>query len=241
MDYRNIGYEISTKKDIPEETRIVAVSDFDWDTSISGMDMNNLAVCINDFVPKYICLLGNICTINNLYDEEFRKKYLYFLKLLSCITKTFVVFGNKDYRYNNETYNINKLLEIYNKEDITILNNSISSLNNINIAGFNKEIATYNNIDKAKNELLKFISDTDQVIDKNKLSVLISNYELNHLKLEKQLLNTFDLVITATKHKTNNNNENIPGTNIREIIRTGGINKNEICIVKVNKLKETSN
>ena len=84
MQYNYKKYEILTNKDV-EETKIVTISDLNWDLDTTRTDINNLIVAINDMLPKYIFILGNVCTYDNLINADFNKKITYFFDLLSKI------------------------------------------------------------------------------------------------------------------------------------------------------------
>ena len=246
MDYKCIGYEVHTQKNIQEETRIATISDLNWNFTTDISEMNNLLISINDLIPKYIFILGNICTYNKLFDYDFRKNYLYFLELLSCVAKTYIVLGTLDYKNNNDlqmpVVNIDNLISFYHDNNINIINNDLVS-EDINIIGFNKSNIAYNNIEALNKELQNLITKINNVIDNSKFSVLITNYDLNLSKIDKKLLTSLDLILTATRHKINQKglfqfeeeiNHHII-TNTQEIIKTNGVSKNEICFVKIKK------
>lgn len=244
MDYKYKRYEILTNKNI-EETKIATISDLNWDLNITKKEINDLIVSINDLLPKYIFILGNVCTYNNLQNIEFNKKITYFFNLLSCIGKSFIVFGNHDYviEENNKNFytNIDNLLKYYNKAIPYYINNNLTVDDNFNIVGFNKSHITYNNKEDATNEILDLIRKISTVLDENKFNILITHYQLEHLKLEKKLLETFDLILTGNDHKTikkklfnfNRIQDDETTSNDKSIIKTGGVCKGEIGFIKV--------
>ena len=247
MEYNYKNYEIMTAKKI-DETKIVTISDLNWNKNITRSDINDLIVRINDILPKYIFILGNVCTFNNLEDDEFNKKLTYFFKLLSCIGKSFIVFGNHDYMLdeNNKAFytNIDNLLNYYNQAIPYYINNYLTTDDNFNIVGFNKNHLSYNNLESARNEILSLVDKIDNVLDKSKFNILITHYELEHLKLEKKLLETFDLILTGTNHKTikkkkfyfkDNDDDEILSED-KAIIKTGGVCKGEIGFIKIKHL-----
>ena len=64
MDYKYNEYELKTKKEIPQ-TKIVTLSDLNWNQQTTKSEMDDVIIRINDIVPKYIFLLGNITNYNN--------------------------------------------------------------------------------------------------------------------------------------------------------------------------------
>ena len=245
MEYNYKKYEILTNKDI-EETKIATISDLNWDINTTKRDINDLIVAINDLLPKYIFILGNVCTYNNLQNIEFNKNLTYFFNLLSCIGKSFIVFGNHDYMISEndkKTYtHIDNLLKYYNQAIPYYINNELVNDNNFNIVGFNKNHTSYNNTIEATNEILALINNISSNLDKNKFNILITHYQLEHLKHEKKLLETFDLILTGTDHKTikkklfGKNIEDEISSNDKSIIKTGGVCKGEIGFVKIKRL-----
>ena len=245
MDYTIKKYEILTKKNI-DENRIVTISDLNWDTNTSLNEMKDLLVNINDVLPKYVFILGNICTYNTLNDVAFNEKLTYFFELLSCITKTFIVFGDNDYRISNEKkkylQDIEPLLNYYKKAIPYYINNYITSDLELNIVGFNKKHLNYNNIDEARSELLHLLKTLKNNLNKEKFNILITHYQLNHLKLEEQLLETFDLILTGANTKTIKKNffrkekEDDSIYEDKTCIKTGGVSKGEIGLIKIKKI-----
>lgn len=247
MEYNYKKYDILTNKNI-DETKIVTISDLNLNDTITRSDINDIIVKINDILPKYIFILGNVCTYNNLEKIDFNEKLTYFFNLISCIGKSFIVFGNHDYMLDENTKgfytNIDNLLYYYNKAIPYYINNYFTTDDEFNIVGFNKNHLSYNNIEEAKKEVLKLIEKINHCLDKDKFNVLITHYELEHLKLEKELLETFDLILTGTDHKTikkkffnfNNTNNDEISTVDKSIIKTGGVCRGEIGFIKIKHL-----
>ena len=246
MDYKIKQYEILSKKNI-EENKIVTISDLNWDESTSLNEMKDLIVIINDILPKYVFILGNVCSYYDLQNKIFNDKLTYFFELLSCITNSFIVFGNKDYLLDKESKiyldNIENLLNYYKKAIPFYVHNCITSDNELNIVGFDKNHLNYNNLDEARKELLNLLNNLT-TIDKNKFNILITHYELNRLKMDKKLLETFDLILTGSNEKTTkkkifdfskNDNQEETFEN-KAIIKTGGVSKGEISFIKIKKL-----
>lgn len=253
MDYKYKKYNILTNKNI-EETKIVTLSDLNWNDHLSTYDINDLLLIINDILPKYVFILGNVCTFNNLENQEFNEKLTYFFKLLSCISKSFIVFGNHDYMIDKNKKgfytHIDNLFNYYKNAIPYYLNNYYTSDGNINIVGFNKNYLNYDSIDETKKELYNLINKISNTLTKDKFNILITHYELEHLKLEKELFEIFDLVLTGTSHKMvkrkifNFNNENDSEDENeflfedKNIIKTGGVCKGEIGFVKIKNIKK---
>ena len=75
MDYKFKQYEINTKKNINnDETRIITLSDLNWNNYLTKYNIDDLIVAINDYCPKYLFILGNITNYNYLQDKNFQKK-----------------------------------------------------------------------------------------------------------------------------------------------------------------------
>lgn len=247
MEYNYKKYEILTNKNI-DETKIITISDLNWDQGLSRSDINDLIVKINDILPKYIFILGNVCSYNNLQNTQFNEKLTYFFNLLSCISKSFIVFGNHDYMLNQNEKgyytSIDNLLGYYNKSIPYYINNYLTTDDNFEIVGFNKNHLSYDNLEAAKKELLTLIDKVNNSLDKDKYNILITHYELEKLKLEKELLETFDLILTGTDHKTikkklfnfKNNNQNDMLFKDKVCIKTGGVSKGEIGFIKIKHL-----
>lgn len=247
MEYKNIGYQILTSKTIPD-TKIVTISDLNFNKETDKHDMIDLVLSINDLMPNYVFILGNICTYDQIQYTVFENNLNCFFELLSCISKIYVVFGSNDYKINNleKKYliQIEKLIALYQKYNMQIVNNILIENKDLNIVGFNKDPNSYNNIEKAKQELLTLLNEIKEKIDNNKFSTLITHYDLLNLKMEKELLEIFDIILTGTNQKT------IKATglfqkeieeqiiNKKEFIKTGGISNGEIGLIKIKTLKK---
>ena len=92
MDYKYKEYDIKTKKELPQ-TKIVTLSDLNWNEHITKGEIDDIIVRINDIIPNYIFLLGNITTYDNLKNILFKEKLKYFFDLLYCISRPYLVFG----------------------------------------------------------------------------------------------------------------------------------------------------
>ena len=134
-------------------------------------------------------------------------------------------------------------LKYYNKAIPYYINNELTIDNNFNIVGFNKSHVTYNDTLEANKELLNLMNKVSPVLDEKKYNILITHYQLEHLKLEKKLLETFDLILTGTDHKTIKKKLFNPGKledeeqkKDKTLIKTGGVCKGEIGFIKIKHL-----
>jgi hypothetical protein len=207
MDYTKKEYNIITDK-VNEETKIVTISDLHWNESLQIDDINNLIVNINDILPKYVFILGDLCSFNNFYNHEFKEKFLHFFKLLKSITNTYVIFGNHDYLENelSKKYflNIEKLIDFYDHLGINVLNNTVFKDNNLNIIGFNKTPINYElefkNTKKLEEQLKNLLDKINTLLDKEKYTILLTHSHLDLLKLEKDLFEMVDLILSGQTH-----------------------------------------
>ena len=196
MDYKYKEYEIKTKKEIPQ-TKIVTLSDLNWNEKTSKYDMMDIIVKINDILPKYTFLLGNITTYNNLKNNLFLNNLKYFFDLLSSITTPYLVFGEKDYRYDDKYTTIYNLINIYKQFNVSIVNDILEQ-DNTNIIGLNLEPNIHYSPEQKKKKIEKLIKRIDSIIDNKKFNILMTHSDLSVLKHEKELLNFFDLIFTKT-------------------------------------------
>ena len=254
MDYTFKQYEIETKKNMElEETKIITLSDLNWNTNITNYEINDLIVRINDIIPKYVFILGNITTYDCLQNELFQKKISYFFELLSCITKTYMVFGSKDYEIEqNEKKkytSIDSLIEFYKTQKVTILDNSVYKESDLNIIGLNLNPANHYNVNERKKKIEELIKRIDNIIDNNKFNVLLTHSDMSALKNEKDLLSYFDLIFSKSfspipssyffhckrKEETKIPEEEGP----KFIIENKGIHaKNEMDLIKIKKIQK---
>ena len=207
MEYITKQYGILTEKNI-KETNIVTLSDLHWDYTLGIQDIYDIVSRLNDYFPEYIFILGDISTFDNLQEYNFKKKLLYFFKLLATISKTYVVLGNHDYLFNDKEknlfVNINKLLDFYDRCNIKVLNNYYTSDDNFNIVGFNKSPKLYhdelNNISNLKLEVMELMKKIDKVLTHDKFNILLTHSHLGLLSLDKNILKPFDLVLSGHTH-----------------------------------------
>ena len=243
MDYKYNEYEIKTKKEIPH-TRIVTLSDLNWDENLKKSNMDDIIVRINDIVPKYTFLLGNITSYNTLKKTLFQEKLKYFFDLLSCITEPYLVFGEKDYKYDDSYTTIDNLINIYNQFNVSVVKDIIEEYDT-NIIGLNLKPDTHFTPEQKKKKVEELIKRIDTIINNNKFTILMTHSDLSVLKHEKDLLNYFDLILT----KTNSTMEQVSlmdklkskETNVINnfLIENGGIHQTEeMDFIKIRKYKK---
>ena len=196
MDYRYKKYEIKTKKEIPQ-TKIVTLSDLNWNGHTTKGEIDDIIVRINDILPQYVFLLGNITTYDNLKNRLFRNKLKYFFDLLSCISRPYLVFGEKDYRIQESYTSIDNLINIYNQFNVSIVNGILEE-SDINILSLNLKPEVHYSMDQKKKTIQELIKRIDSIIDNKKFNVLMTHSDLSVLKHEKELLKYFDLILTKT-------------------------------------------
>ena len=207
MKYINKRYDVISEKPI-DETKILTISDLHWDQKLNKNDVDDLIVQINDYLPNYIFLLGDVCTYKSLEDYDFKDTLLYFYKLLALISKTYIVFGNHDY-INSDTQkrcfiDVNKLLSFYDKTRIQVLNNEIITENNLNIIGFNKNPETYKyellDTKDLEQEITSLMEKINNLLNKDYYSILLTHSHLDLLKLKKELLENIDMILSGHTH-----------------------------------------
>ena len=248
MDYKFKQYEIETKKEI-EETKIITLSDLNWDTKLTKYKMDDLIVRINDILPKYVFILGNVATYNHLQDKDFQKHLSYFFELLSCITKTYMVFGKRDYEMEQnekkQYTSIESLIDFYKSQKVTFLNNSFSEESDLNIIGLNLNPSNHYSTIEKKQEIQNLITRIEHLIDNNKLNVLLTHSDISTLKSEKELLSYFDLIFTKSFSPISSpsffKRKRIKRDNFEEspnfIIENKGIHpKEEMDLIKIKKI-----
>ena len=201
MDYKYKEYDIKTKKELPQ-TKIVTLSDLNWNEHITKGEIDDIIVRINDIIPNYIFLLGNITTYDNLKNILFKEKLKYFFDLLSCISRPYLVFGEKDYKIQDSYTSIDNLIDYYNQLNVSVVNGIIEEPD-INILSMNLEPDIHYTTEQKKNTIQDLINRIDSIIDNKKFTILMTHSDLSVLKHEKELLKYFDLILT----KTNSNVE----------------------------------
>ena len=243
MDYKYNEYDIRTKKEIPL-TRIVTLSDLNWNENTTKYEMDDIIIRINDIVPKYIFLLGNITDYDNLKNCSFQRKLSYFFDLLSCISEPYLVFGEKDYKYNDKYISMDKLIDIYKQFNVSIVKDYLEEFDS-NIIGLNLEPEIHYSPEQKKKKIEELIKRIDSIINNDKFTILMTHSDLSVLKHEKELLNYFDLILTKTnstmespslldifKPKENNVINNF-------LIENGGIHQTEgMDYIKIKRYKK---
>ena len=247
MNYKFKQYEVKTKKEMyNDETRIITLSDLNWTNSITKYNIDDLIVAINDIMPKYLFILGNITNYNYLQDKDFQKKLAYFFDLLSNITRTYLVFGKKDYEIiqdDNKSYtDIENLTSIYNNFNVYPINNSFYSDNDINILGLNLEPNKHYSIEDKKKKIEELLTRMDKIIDNDKLNILMTHSDISALKNERKLLTYFDLIFSKANNPITSNSLFKRKTDDKDEIfnnfiieNTGLHTKGEMDLIKVFK------
>ncbi len=207
MNIINKNYFLETEKEIEDKTFVLA-SDLHADSSLSIKDIDKLVEAISKRMPDYIFLLGDILPLASLNDYELRGKVLYLLKLISNITKTYMVFGNNDYYLNKKRdilFATDKLLSLYDHSGVEVINNSVvESQSDINIIGYNKNpflyLDEFKRIDRLREDLENLIAKVEDAINPLKYTVFLTHSHLDLLNLELDFLKTVDLILAGHTH-----------------------------------------
>lgn len=111
MEYIYKQYEVETQKKLNEK-KVVTISDLHLNENITKYELDDLIIKINDLLPEYIFILGDVTSYNHLQNKNFQKNLLYFLKVLASLAKTYMVFGNHDYLIDskNKLFSLIKLI-----------------------------------------------------------------------------------------------------------------------------------
>ena len=165
MEYIYKQYEVETQKKLNEK-KIVTISDLHLNENITKYELDDLIIKINDLLPEYIFILGDVTSYNHLQNKNFQKNLLYFLKVLASLAKTYMVFGNHDYLIDSKNKlfftNLNNLLEFYDKTNVKVLHNYVVEDNDMNIVGFDKLPIYYDlemkDFSKLKEQLLYLLT-----------------------------------------------------------------------------------
>ena len=207
MKYIYKQYEVKTPKKLKEK-KIVTISDLHLKESITKYELDDLIIKINDLLPQYIFILGDVTSYNHLQNKNFQKNLLYFLKVLASLAKTYMVFGNHDYLIDSKNKlfftNLNNLLEFYDKTNVKVLHNYVVEDNDMNIVGFDKLPIYYDlemkDFSKLKEQLLYLLTKIKKVLENQKYTILLTHSHLDFLKLEKDILKVYDLILAGHTH-----------------------------------------
>ena len=248
--YKFRQYEMNTNKNMNnDETRIITLSDLNWNKDITRYEINDLIVSINDLHAKYLFILGNITNYNNLQDLLFQKKLKYFFDLLSTFTKTYLVFGKKDYEIkdnedNKKYVSIDNLISIYKQFNVNYLDNSYLEDTDTNIFGLNLDPNKHYNFEDKKNKIKELMERLSNVINNQNFNILCTHADISALKNDLELLKYFNLIVSK-------GNYNIPKPSIfhknkienkdeifnKFIIENKGLyNKEEMDLIKIMKI-----
>ncbi|MBQ8472476.1 MAG: metallophosphoesterase [Bacilli bacterium] len=207
MKYIYKQYEIETKKDIKDK-KIVTISDLHFNPNITKSEIDDLILKINDKLPEYIFLLGDITTFNNLEDNKFKENILYFFKLLGSISKTYLVLGNNDFLKNPSEklhyVNKDKIIDFYSNLNIKLLYNYVVQDNDLNIIGFNKLPIHYTyelkDIFKLREEISEIVEKIKHLLDNDKYTIFLTHSHLDILKLQLEFFKNIDLILAGHTH-----------------------------------------
>ena len=207
MEYIYKQYEVETQKKLNEK-KVVTISDLHLNENITKYELDDLIIKINDLLPEYIFILGDVTSYNHLQNKNFQKNLLYFLKVLASLAKTYMVFGNHDYLIDSKNKlfftNLNNLLEFYDKTNVKVLHNYVVEDNDMNIVGFDKLPIYYDlemkDLSKLKEQLLYLLTKIKKVLENQKYTILLTHSHLDFLKLEKDILKVYDLILAGHTH-----------------------------------------
>ena len=207
MKYIYKQYEVKTPKKLKEK-KIVTISDLHLKESITKYELDDLIIKINDLLPQYIFILGDVTSYNHLQNKNFQKNLLYFLKVLASLAKTYMVFGNHDYLIDSKNKlfftNLNNLLEFYDKSNVKVIHDYAIEDDDMNIVGFDKLPIYYDlemkDISKLKEQLLYLLTKIKSILENQKYTILLTHSHLDFLKLEKDILKVYDLILAGHTH-----------------------------------------
>ena len=207
MEYIYKQYEVETQKKLNEK-KVVTISDLHLNENITKYELDDLIIKINDLLPEYIFILGDVTSYNHLQNKNFQKNLLYFLKVLASLAKTYMVFGNHDYLIDSKNKlfftNLNNLLEFYDKSNVKVIHDYAIEDDDMNIVGFDKLPIYYDlemkDISKLKEQLLYLLTKIKKVLENQKYTILLTHSHLDFLKLEKDILKVYDLILAGHTH-----------------------------------------
>lgn len=207
MEYIYKQYEVETKKKLTDK-KVITISDLHLTNEVTRYELNDLLLKINDILPQYIFILGDIFAFQYLEDAIFKKNILYFLNTLTKIGKTYLVFGNHDYLYKEKQKNffieIDKLLNFYQKTNIQVITNNLIEEDDMNIIGYNKFPLYYKDelkdISKLREEINSLMGKINDVLKQEKFSIFLTHSHLDLLKLQIKLLQSMDLILAGHTH-----------------------------------------
>lgn len=125
--------------------KIVLISDIHYSNKKDIKDLNYILDDIKKIKPDYICIPGDTTDKSNIKDEEY---FINWLKKLSKISKVIISIGNHEFYVNKykKQFGLNKTLleKISNIENIYLLDNKNTIIDNINFIGLTLPIEYYN-------------------------------------------------------------------------------------------------
>ena len=242
MEYTYKTYSKETDRTTGEH-KIATISDLNLDIKATRGELEDLFLNIHDKFPEYIFLLGNIFPYYYLESKEFKKNILHLLKLLTLISKVYIVFGETDYKTRDNSIVEEKYLEdFYQSQGVNVLNNKIERINGFSLIGYNRSPFLYKSKSNItlKEDILNFISKIEDTLNNDTYKIFLTNTHKDILKLELDFFKTLDLVISGElpkekeiqkqgllERKKKKEDHNLLETNGLTIIGNGGINVNE--------------
>ena len=195
--YKTYASEIEQQM---KEHKIATLSNLNLHINTTLGELNDLFLNIYDQLPDYIFLLGNMFPYYYLEDNNFKKNILHLYKLLTVIAKVYVVFGEVDYKLeDNRLINENYLTDFYQNLGITVLNNKVLDINNILLIGYNRNPSLYSKskIITLKDDILEFIKKIEYVLTSDKYKIFLTNSSRDLLKLELDFFKHIDLILAS--------------------------------------------
>ena len=260
MEYTYKTYAKETDRTTGEH-KIATIGDLNLDIKATKGELEDLFLGIHDKFPEYIFLLGNIFPYYYLENNEFKKNILHLLKLLTLISKVYIVFGENDYKTKDNLIIEEKYLEdFYQNQGVNVLNNKVERINGFSLIGYNRSPLLYkgkNNI-SLKDDITKFITKIESVLNDNTYKIFLTNTHKDLLKLELDFFKNLDLIISGElpkekeikrqgllERKKQSEDHNLLETEGLTIIGNGGINvetnttynKGEIDLIRIKSKK----
>ena len=190
----NTFYNINNKLN----KNIVLISDLHYQNKKDIKILNNLLETIKQLKPDYICIPGDITHQAFIEDEN---EYINWFKKTSKIAKVIISIGNHEFYINKhkKIYGLNEKLlkKISSIENIHILDNKNTIIDNINFIGLSIPIEYYEEKSKSKDfyKCLKHIKTY-----KKYYNVLLCHSPMNIC--DKKILNNInvDLILCGHMH-----------------------------------------
>ncbi len=211
MEYTYKYYIKETAKDIPEK-RIATISDLHFGKNLSNRTIDEILIQIHDILPEYLFILGDLFPYEYLNNKDFKGKVISMLKVLSQMTKVYLIFGNKDYGNlefslidNEKIGDLKKtLVEFYQSCNVNALDNSYLVDDGLNIIGYNKNPIVYHDefisTDRLEYELLNFYEKFKNILTNQNFNIFLTHSHLDLLKLNLEFFKAIDLILAGHTH-----------------------------------------